>query len=483
MKRLILLVCAALLVACEPESSYSERREARDTFAEAQQLLDQALAGSVVRDVSAEPYGKPIYEYRREQFQAAADVLQPLVNSSSQSDRVAAHKLLAESATNHGNAVVQEASRNWNELLNTHARLLSAVSSLRDAHTVQAGHETIDLTDQIAQLRTDETDLLSERDAIEQRLADLDDTIAEIEAEMAETREARNEINVEADKIARQAFTAEGQEQFDLYLEASELSEASGQLTSTIEAAEGRLDVQQSQGKLEQIQLEQIDQQIQQYREAAEELETRTGTIAEIVQDASTRYDEGAEHFTQLLDYLVTAFEEDVEDVIVAADDHFEQAVQHLQSAQQAASDSATRQALQVQLQGARASFARSKAQISRMRQNYRNLLIGVAEAVSDVVPQHAESMGELSQEIDERATASAAEAEEMLTEASTQLTDMLEPAEARGDTAIHRALLQHLVVINSTMANLTNDTAYRTQATDYRAQLQALSAPEENDE
>lgn len=473
-KHSILLMCVALLVACEPESSYRERAETHERFAEAQQVLDRAVAGTIGHDVEEDPYGKPVYEYRREQYEAAAELLRPLTTSADDNDRVAAATVLAEAATNQAHALLHEASSNWTALLNTHARLLSAVNDLRDAHTVQTEHEAIDLSGQMDELREETETLLADREAVEQRIAAINERIAELEAQIEQAQQQRREIDAKADELSREAFQSEGQQQYDLYVEAAELSEQSGALSSEIEAAEGKVDLEQSQLALEQVEVDQIDTQVEQYREAVEELERRQAEVAELAEEASERLAERAEHFDELVAYLREGFEEEVEALVPAALEYFEEAEQQLHTARQAARQE-TRQLLNMRYEAARGNYGRAYANVAGMRENYRNLLLGVAEASNEVMPDQAASLSELAAEVGERAEYAARQGEELLRRAAEELAPMVEPAEARGDTDLQRAVLQHLVVVYRALENVTGEGSYGDRAAEYRDEMRGL--------
>lgn len=477
MKRLILLMCAVsagLILGCEPAAAYRERQESHETFAEAQKLLDQATSGSIGRDIANEPYGKPIHEYRREQFDAAADLLRPLANSSNSSDRIAARTLLAEAATTHANATAREAMHNASRLINTHSRLLSTVTGLRHAAVGQEEHEAIDLSDQIAELDEEQQQLQQQREEAEQRATTLDNEIATLQANIDELMERRRELNGQVEARSTEAFQADGEQQYELYVEAANLRQQSGEINSEVEAIETQIGVEQSRQALAQAEAEHLASQIEQLQSTIEALQERGETIDQLAADAADQYEQFAAEFDRLLEQLRTDYNENVEGVFSEAHAHFEEAISQLDGTPQAAGTD-SRDLLRVKVQAARGNHGRAYAEIAGVRENYRNLLLSLADAVNDVQPERAMQLSDQASEIGAQAEEAAGEAEQRLSESIEQLTGMVDAAEARGNTELHTLLLRHLVAFNSAMANLTNDSSYDNQADDYREQLESI--------
>jgi len=461
-------IVACSLVACGRTETNEQQAQAMDRFEQAWELQEQAVSGVIYerdRIKSDEEgnilLGETIEEYRQEKQALAAEKAQQISGTGLPGGQLAAKNLLlAQSQASKGRKLARDASLAWTEQADLHTRLINSASGIAlSAHTAEQ-YGKLDFREQIASAR----EALEEQTRQEQELVATvgkgESRVKELEGKLQDLTTASRQKAGESEELARKAFTAKGQAQYDLYVRSAEASNEADALTAQADNIRLQLNLGRSGLRVDRIRLEGVQGRVESLAQALKSLQNRSADTQKLAREAGTRAQSLAEEqFQPGFEELTGGYREQV---VAQFDEAIETMGQALESAEAAASSAPpeSRNDLQLHAIGLRLALGTIVRQRLLAETGYRDLLKALHGSLSQLRPALAESIAQAFAASEERLAAIAGQGEELLGKALEDLGPLTE-----GQGPQQRLPLRYLAQTYQTLAAVTGKDQYRSLA------------------
>lgn len=465
---LTLSVLAALLAVtgCGQREANKQQLEAADTFDSAFDKM--ALATSGTRDVKLAEDSQALEQFRQAKLQEAAKQLQPLTSQGPAAQKLAALSLIAETHASQARLLARGATSAWSLQTPLGSQLLSDASSIRVAQTIAAEHNKVNHDKYLAGLRDQEKQLVAQQDQLATELTAQRKIVEDLRSQVQTAGESRKSKIAEAEKFNRQAFSAEGQAQYDLYVKAAGATREADRLSAQADTAAAKLSIEHDQLRILEKSHDHTQKLLAEMREAITQAEQRAADTRDMASKSDKRAAELTEDFNTKFQTLITQQDKDIDQPFAAAMQQYEQALNKLEAAK-AVAPPAARQATELDQAGIRAEMGQMLQQEAMIAASYGNLLSSLSKAV--------EALDQLHGPTAEAATSAASRASKATDAARDALTTALESLNTlaeSSDKGAKAAALQQLVQVNLTLAIVTGNDQYKAAAEQTRAKLNA---------
>ena len=468
---LTLSVLAALLgvAGCSQREANKQQLEAQKTFDEA--FKQMALATSGTRDVKLAEDSQTLEQFRQQKLKDVAKQLQPLTSQGPPAQKLAALSLIAETYASQARLLARSASAAWPQQTALGSALLSDASSIRVAQTIAAEHNKVNHDKYLAGLRDHEKQLVSQQDQLATELAAQRKAVETLSGKEQTASETRKTKIAEAEKLNRQAFSAEGQAQYDLYIKAAGATREADRLSAEADTAAAKLSIEQAQLRVLEKRHENTQQLLAEVREAIKQAEQRASDTRDMATKSEQRATQLAESFNAKFKTLVTQQAEQVDQPFTEALEQYEQSLNKLEAAK-AVAPPAARQATELDLAGIRAEMGQVHQQQALIADAYSQLLSSLAKTTEPLEQLHGPT-AEAASSASARSSKANSAAQDTLTTALEQLNTVAES----GDKGAKVAALEQLVQVNLALAIVTENDQYKAAADQARAKLNAAKA------
>lgn len=447
---------ALFLIGCSPSSDSAQQSKADKALEEAVMLLSQA-PGSVQAAPGA---ARDSESDRAKQLADAAAKLQEAANSMAKSRQLAAKTLLAEINAAQARLLARQASRAWVQQSILSTRLVNAAGSLRLANQLAAGQGKVDFTAELTKLREAESKSQKEKDALTEKVAADSKEIQKLLAEQKQNSESRAAKIEQSQKIARQAFALKGKEQYEAYLQSTALSREADQLNSKSEMAAATLDILQSQHKLDQAAIKQLDDALASIKQAIADIDERGKKNGEMSAESAKRADTIAVDFKKYLEQFGKEQVERVNQPFEAAARIIAQAIAMLEPELVSAPNDKARAQAQSALSGLKAELGQAQATQALIDAACRDVLKSLADSLAKGAPEKASLLADSVQGAETRANQAAAAAKKSLEAAAADLKTLAEGSKNAGEKPAEAVALKSLIAVTLAGNTLEADRA-----------------------
>ncbi|MDH3584858.1 MAG: hypothetical protein OER86_11660, partial [Phycisphaerae bacterium] len=421
MKRLLLLALGVGLIGCEPNESNQQQIQASADFAEAERQLRQAVTGTIdqpVKDdpklrpikhlVTIRPYGKSIAEFRNEKLAEPLVKLEKLARDPKGRpyQKVAASQAAAEIYRGRARFTGEAAASAWSNQLDRVAGLINDSSAVRFHQRVAAEQNKVDFSGLLAKLRAEEEQRSQGVAQLTTATSQFTSQAQKLKADMARFKGERDKQILEADKLSAKAFTAKGQERYDLQVLAAKAKRSADTFTRQADEAAAKLDPITTALATDQSKLAAARAQLEQVRDSITKLNERIQEKNQLAATADKAAREAAESFEKTFAAIAATQEKDVDAKFEAAEADATKASEILEHAvRSASSDSSglTRLHVDLDLHGTWATLGFIQHQKAMVNFAYNRTLRRVATAVRDALPQQARMASEAAGDADMR--------------------------------------------------------------------------------
>jgi hypothetical protein len=465
------------LAACGPSTESQQQSDAAGKIEKASKILEYVQNGTIADAVGEphnvkgvdykslankpviKPYGKTINEYRQEQFKKAGEELAPLSKEGRAAQQMATQLLLAEVHASAARNLVAKAAIAWGQQGTVATTLISTASSLRITNSFAAKTGAVDYTAPLTELRTVEKAAVAKQDELAAEVKKGSETVATLEGQIKEATAGRQAKAAEADDLARKAFTAKGQAQYDLYVKSAAATRESDKLNAKNDLTAAKLDIEQAQFKVAQARLDGTKEELAQTREAIKALEKRgednTQIVASAKKDAGTLDASFAEQFKK----LSMTQQQAVTDVFKAAEKELEQAQTLADAAGRTAPQDARHHAelFAANVQAETGFLYRQEAAVAS---GYADLVKSLSDSISTALPaDRVQALADAAKEATTSTEAATKQATDSLTKIAPKLHDIADAGKSATDKPLERSALKSLIQVNASLASLSGAT------------------------
>jgi hypothetical protein len=293
-------------------------------------------------------------------------------------------------------------------------------------------------------------------------------TVEALRSQVQTASESRKARIAEAEQLSRQAFSAAGQAQYDLYVKAAGATREADRLSAQADTAAAKLSIEHDQLRIIEKQHENTQQLLAEVREAIKQAEQRATDTRQMATKSEQRAVGLTEDFNTKFTTLVTQQAEQVDKPYAEAIEQYEQSLNKLEAAK-AVAPAAARQATELDQAGIRAEMGQMLQQEAMIAAAYGNLLSSLSKT-TEALDQLHRPTAEAAASASSRAAKATDAARDALTTALEQLNTLAESS----DKGAQKAALQQLVQVNLALATATGNDQYKAAADQTRAKLKA---------
>ncbi len=419
---------------------------------------------------------KPYEQYRQEQLQAAKPFFEEIANDTAGRDaqKLAAHNALAETYQSAARLAARDAAVAWSRLSAINAQMVNDSSAARLHLASNANHTGIDFDKVRQDLQSKQGDLQGKHDEQAKITGDLTQKTQQLKSDIQTANEERRNKFTEAEALNTKSLTLKGEERFKVANTAIELIDASQKQQILADRAEAELGIAQSELTVAQAQLDNLKGQLDQISEAIAELQKRAEKIASLASDAQTEANSRLGTVKSSLEHTSKILAEDVNGKLDAAKGDLEKAIEHLEKATGLAKGPKA-PAAKLAVGAARGELGHILHRQAVMNAAHQDVFKVLNETLAGAPAGNASSAAIKSLQdaittAGEAAgtTASAANtaAEQILAQASTELTNLTSNKELKD------AVLRDLIPAYLALAAITGDEGHKSKADALRQQL-----------
>jgi hypothetical protein len=457
----LLLAALVTLAGCEPSQESADRAEAEKAIAQATEHMDNAASGGFHTTLTPES-SFDIDEYRVQQLNQATQALSHRAVMQSPSMRTAAASLSSNIATTEARSGLHDALEAWTMQTARATRLIGLVSAIQNANVIATEQAKVNANDAIASIRQTEKALIARNDGLQAETQKIKARADALRKTIDDNLKARQAKIVEADEISRQAYTAKGQMQYDLYLQASASKTAANQHASKANLAEAELSIEEAQLKLNATTLASIKEQVNQARQSIELLSQRSQQSADQASAASELATEKAGEFDEVFKQFAQQQLDGVTTPLQTVNEKFEQAISQSQSAMAAGVMAAIHHNV------TRAEYGAALGQQAMIHDAYAQTLQTLVDALGQTLPNRVSQIRDAIAAAKQSAATARETAKTHLTESDKELENLTD-----GGAPNQRSIvLRNRIAANHTLARVNNDGSFLDTAKALEQQL-----------
>jgi hypothetical protein len=256
-KALSLVLLLSVLPACDDERA-AQIEQSRAEFETALATYREADRGIVPAAPGAEP-GRTALDlqgYRQQQLQKAAEALKGTLAQGTDSQKVAAYRLLADTAASSARHHATEAMQAWAALEPRTSNLLEMLLAVDRANARVNAFDAGPGEALLAELNKAKAAAQERVQLHEATIAKLRPVIDDLAAQVAKFDKASQESKAQAAQLSTQAFTSSGDQQVSLYERADKAERAAASAEAEGRNVGVRLEVSNSELAIASRQLE-----------------------------------------------------------------------------------------------------------------------------------------------------------------------------------------------------------------------------------
>ncbi|MBI1370434.1 MAG: hypothetical protein GC162_17500 [Planctomycetes bacterium] len=463
-----ILAVSVLLCACSQRDDNKQQVDAGRKFNKAFEELAKAESGT--RQEKRDADSPPIEEYRQAKLQAAANELKPLTSTGRGAQQLAARNLIAETSASKARLLARDAVLAWTDQTPLASELISDASSIRMARVIATENGKVDMTAYLADLRKQEQDLVAQQESLNGQVAELQKSVEDMRAQAQDLNDKRMKKAAEADELSRKAFKAEGQMQYDLYVQAAGATREADKLTADADLITAKLSVDHAKLRVAQKQVEHSGILLGEVRDAIKQAQQRGTDVAKLASDSQERAENLTKKFDEQFKSFVSTQADKIDAVFAESMKNYDDAVNGLTTASGVAPQ-ASKSLADLELAGLRAEMGQVLHQQSVIDATYLDLLKSLGESVSSTLPDRATALTEAQTAAEARANKAKDAAKDALVTAAETLQKLTEAS----DKEVQRTALGQLIQVNLSLGSVTGNTEYNDSATKLRSQLHQL--------
>lgn len=464
----LLLTAMITLTGCDASEYQSAQKKQRD---QAEQALKQATvhmnnaASGGFHEKLAPDADFDIAQYRLEQLSKATQLLNdaPPVPAM----EYAAASLgsnIASTEARHGLNNTLEA---WTLQTARATRLIGLVSAINSANIIATEQAKVDSTQAIAAIRQTEKELIARNDGLQADSKKQQDLADALQKSIDQNNKGHRDNMAEADKLSREAYTAKGQMQYDLYIRASTAKQVANNFSSKVSLDEAKISIHTAQLKLNSTILAGIKEQIAQSRQSIEVITQRAQQRAEQVRKATEAGKQNASDFDTVFKQFAQLQLDGITAPLQDVNAKFAQAVQQGQNAMQNAPGSAGALAA-IHYNATRTEFGNALGQQALIHSAYAQTLQTLADALGAALPNRVSQINDAITDANKAADDARAAAKTHLEESDKEFETL-----AQGGSATQRSIvLRNRIAAQHALARVTDDSSYLDRAKTFQQQL-----------
>jgi hypothetical protein len=496
-KRAIWIVVAAAgwivpLGGCEADERGQAREDAASDFQAAHEHLANA-AGGFINDEAFDgsqqalmtylaqgarrpeadappPAATSLGRYQQRELELAVDKLKPLLDAGTVSQQTAAALALGDAHAMLARMHARRAITAWaNESVLT-TEMIDTLTAVRRWHTTAQAGRKADQEQKLAQANTRLRQIEQVQAEHDEKIARLDRTIDELN-EKKNAAEGRRQEN--ADKAIdrmRRSTESTGKARFDLATEAAQFSRIADEAGAQVDRLETDLDLNQARLRVAKLEQAQIKTDLDSIKETITDLNRRKQSLGGSARQAQAKATEQANTLLDALNERARQHESLIVDQFDAAIDRLTRAI--------AALEAVAGRARGQDADALESNHATRLAELGQLLHQAAQIDAGYAEAMGLMAKQtaqgapqqQAEAITKMAQAAQQRHEQTASRAREALLKAA----DALEQADG-GPVERRIPILKYRRTVLRALALLTDDASFERQAQAVDAELQSI--------
>ena len=515
-RRLLMMLLPVAVCGCEPVQEQVKQNEATANMKSAQAHLNDANAGynrsgkldvgsvnfkkiddTIVDKVKGLDPNQDYGAYRKAQLDKAANALKTLANAPTAAQQMGALSILGEIHSSYAIEWATEASVKWATDTMLVDQLTNLASSLREAKTAYETYRSISNEDIVADLNEENTALEKMIDDINKSISALQSKKEGLEGELADHAKKKAEHDTAFGEASRKAFTAKGQEAFDLGKSAAESQMHSELHANRIAYLKEQVDLVDSELTIEMTKLKQQQTNVELTKTAIAEINKRAEGIADLTNKSAALLKERQDNFSKLFTSVAANQSNVVEKAYTNVISEYDTAIGYLTRALNAANSlrddpiipgAATegRARANFQLADAQSQKGHYQYQQHLVMTGYANFVANLANATSEgtIDPTLSSQFGDLVAKANQVAGGSKTAAIASITAAAESYQKAAESA-ANSESnqfkvRVQKEALTRMAQALDMLTNITGDANFKTRADAARTKISSIKEPGE---